>query len=254
MPENRSLDVLFSPAEFERLPARDLSRHTCVVFDVLRATSSMITALANGAEALLPVCDIASALALRSRHPDALLAGERHGWRIGAHLTGGTEFDLGNSPREFVREKVSGKTIIMTTTNGTRALQACAGAGAVYVGAFLNLGALQEALLCRVPAHLLVVCSGTFEEAALEDTLAAGALVDALWSHYESGAVTDGAQIARCVHQAHGQDPHGAMRLARNGRRLLEQPALREDVRWCVERDLHPIVARFEAGKVWRPV
>ena len=123
-----TLEVLFAPAEFEALGARNLSNTVCVVFDVLRATTSMLTALASGAERVYPVREISDALALRTRLPQsALLAGERHGLRIRAAMTGGTDFDFGNSPREFTADRVAGKSIIMTTTNGTRALHACLG-------------------------------------------------------------------------------------------------------------------------------
>src|SRR5215471_12315428 len=109
----KTLQVLFTPSEFASLPQRDLSDTVCVVVDVLRSTSSMIVALANDAAAIIPVSEIPEALAVRQREPGVLLAGEREGLRIGAALTGGTEFDLGNSPREFTKEKVSGKTIVM---------------------------------------------------------------------------------------------------------------------------------------------
>src|SRR5258707_11084275 len=95
------IDVALHPAEIAQLPARDLSRTTCIVFDVLRATSSMVTALANGAAAIVPVADIAEALAVKEKQPDVLLGGERNGLRITAVLTGGTDFDLRNSPREY---------------------------------------------------------------------------------------------------------------------------------------------------------
>src|SRR4051794_8584892 len=121
-----TLEVLLAPAEFAALKDRDLSGTVCVVFDVLRATSSMITALANGAKSILPVEDIAEALRIRALDPKTLLAGERDGMRIGPDLTGQGGFDLGNSPREFMRNAVSGRQIAMTTTNGTRALRACA--------------------------------------------------------------------------------------------------------------------------------
>ena len=85
----KTLEVLFTPAEFAALPQRDLRRTVCVVFDILRATSTMVTALANGAAAVLPVAEIAEALAARAHLPDALLAGERDGFRICADLTGG---------------------------------------------------------------------------------------------------------------------------------------------------------------------
>src|SRR2546429_8000164 len=97
------LEVLFSPAELALLGQRDLSRTICVVFDVLRATSSIVTALSNGATAILPVTEISDALKIRRREPDVLLAGERDGLRIQRNLTGSLDFDLGNSPREFTR-------------------------------------------------------------------------------------------------------------------------------------------------------
>src|SRR5258706_3742216 len=141
-----SLEVLFAPAEFAALEARDLSGAVCVVFDVLRATSSMVTALANGASAVVPVSEIPEALKIRERDQRILLAGERDGLRIQSGLTGGITFDLGNSPREFTREKVNGKMIAMTTTNGTRALRACARAKTVLAASFLNLRATADCL------------------------------------------------------------------------------------------------------------
>ena len=179
------LDVTFTPAEFTALRQRDISQTVCVVFDVLRATSTMVTALANGAREIIPVCEIAEAVALRQARPDLLLAGERDGVRILRAQTGSVDFDLGNSPREFTRERVAGRSIAMTTTNGTRALQACRGAQRVLVGSFLNLGAVAEWLARERPESLLIVCSGTHEEAAYEDVLGAGALCDAVWSQLD---------------------------------------------------------------------
>src|SRR5580765_5869778 len=101
-----SLEVLFTPADFEDLKQQQLTDAVCVVFDVLRATSSMVTALANGAKAIIPVEEISEAVALRRQYSQLLLAGERHGVRIPATLSGGTDFDLGNSPREFRTETV----------------------------------------------------------------------------------------------------------------------------------------------------
>src|SRR5579862_8630774 len=112
-----NLEVLFTPAEFSALKPGDLTEAVCVVFDVLRATSSMMTALANGAVKIFPARAISDALDLRRAHPAALLAGERQGARILAAQSGGVDFDLGNSPREFTAERVAGREIIMTTTN-----------------------------------------------------------------------------------------------------------------------------------------
>ena len=135
----RSLEVLFSPIEFAALEREDLSAATCVVFDVLRATSTMAVALNQGARAIVPVASIPEALAIRAQRPDVLLAGEREGVRSLGELTGGIAFDLGNSPREFRRGMVAGKTIVMTTTNGTRALRAAAHAQTVLVASFVKM-------------------------------------------------------------------------------------------------------------------
>lgn len=130
----------------------------------------------------------------------------------------------------------------MTTTNGTRAFQACAGARRVLAGAFLNLGALAAHLRAWSPERLLLVCSGTVDGAALEDTLAAGALCDLLVDRGGAGPLADSALIARAVYQAHAHDLLGAVRQARNGRRLLAMPDLAPDVPFCLERDRFDLV------------
>jgi 2-phosphosulfolactate phosphatase len=241
------LEVLLSPIEFAALHSRDLSQAVCVVFDILRATTSMVSALANGAEAIVPVAEISEALELRRQRPEVLLAGERDGVRIRGHLTGGVDFDLGNSPREYTADKVHGRTIVMTTTNGTRALRACAGAKTVLVGSFLNLRATYLWLLEQRPAHLFLVCSGTFDEPALEDTLAAGAVCERIWPHYAGGHMSDSAEIARRLYPLMQYDLLGAMKHSRNGRRLLANPELRSDVWYCVQRETLPFIAELQA-------
>ena len=239
-----NLKVTNTPAEFEALAQTDLSQTTCVVLDILRATSSIVTALANGAEKIIPVATIEEALAEKTDHPEALLAGERDGLRITAEQAGGTDFDLGNSPREYTAEIVSGKTIITTTTNGTRALRACADAQCTLVASFLNLRATTDHLRASPPANLVIVCGGTYEEAALEDALAAGAISDALWDLYEVGT-EDSAQVVRHLHMKIGQDLEAAMCFARNGRHLLSQASLKADVKACVQSNAHHLVARL---------
>jgi 2-phosphosulfolactate phosphatase len=241
----KKLEVLFAPAEFAALKERDLRETVCVVFDVLRATSTMVTALANGAAAVIPAEEIAEALALRRERPDLLLAGERDGVRIEANLTGSVAFDRGNSPREFTRERVQGRLIATTTTNGTRALRACASARRVLVGTFLNLQVTAEFIEQEQPDQLLLVCSGTHEEAAYEDVLAAGALCDLLWPAYGSGAVSDSAQMARSLYRMEQGDLPAAFGRSRNGRRLLGLPDLRADVAYCAQRDVLGIIAQL---------
>src|SRR5208282_5998835 len=122
------IDTILTPAELPALAKRDLRETLCVVFDVLRATSTFVTALHNGAKAIIPVGEISEAMAFKNSEfgirnsESVLLGGERDGMKIRTTQTGGTDFNLGNSPREYTPEKVRGNTIVSTTTNGTRAL------------------------------------------------------------------------------------------------------------------------------------
>jgi 2-phosphosulfolactate phosphatase len=246
-----NLEVLFTPAEFTALASRDLRGTVCVVFDVLRATSTFATALHNGAKEIIPVAEISEALEIKKSRPEVLLGGERDGIKISAAQTDGFDFDLGNSPREYTREKVRGKTIVSTTTNGTRALRACAGAKMVLAAAFLNLGATAEFLRRKKFADILIVCAGTGENVALEDTLAAGALCEILSGGFGAGANSISVETARRAYAQAKSNLPGAMRDSENARRLLANPDLRGDVPLCLQRDTCPLIARMEAdGKI----
>ncbi len=227
------IETLLTPAELPALARRDLRDTACVVFDVLRATSTFVAALHNGAQAIIPVSEIAEAVAIRQQRADVLLAGERDGVRIRAAQSGGVDFDFGNSPREFRPEKVRGKTIVSTTTNGTVALRACAGAKIVLAASFLNLAATARFLNQSSPEEILLVCAGTGEGMALEDVLAAGALAGLVDAEY-----SDATEIAsRTFHSAKADLP-AAIASSQNARRLLAIPELRADVAFCAQRDI----------------
>jgi 2-phosphosulfolactate phosphatase len=250
----RRVEVLFTPTEFRALHQRALSNTACVVFDVLRATSTMAAALAAGAAGIIPVCEIAEAIALRHEQPGVLLAGERDGLRISAALTGGIEFDFGNSPREFTSQRIAGKTIVATTTNGTRALRACAGAANVLISSLLNLDATADFLARENLERVCIVCAGTGEEAALEDTLAAGALCERLKSAHGGCDFEDSALIARGSFLEARDNLANAISQARNARRLLSEPELRDDVEFCLRLNALPIAAANDANGVVRRV
>lgn len=233
---DKRIEVLFSPAEYATLPGRDLSQTTCVVFDILRATTTMLTALSHGAAEIIPVCEIAEATALRKSDAKVLLAGERGGLKI-------PDFDFGNSPREFSTEKIRNRRIAITTTNGTRALRACAHGGEVHIGAFRNLGALAAKVAASPRPNLLIVCAGTADEASLEDTLAAGALCESL----NGAKLRDSAEIALATYLHHKPNLIAAVSCARNGRKLLSIPELAPDIAVCFEHDTLKITARMHA-------
>jgi len=270
------IDAILSPAELPALAKRDLRGTVCVVFDVLRATSTFVTALHHGAKAVIPVAEISEALALRRKQPDILLGGERDGVKIRAAQTSGIDFDLGNSPREYTPEKVRGRTIVSTTTNGTRAFRACAGAKLILAASFLNLTATAKFLRQLQPVELLLVCAGTRENKADEDVLAAGALCELLANEpvaqnlkagravpcpppddvtapiqqQSHGAqrtarptLSDPARIARRAYAQAKPDLLAAVRTSENARRLLVIPELRDDVAFCLQQDVFNLVA-----------
>jgi len=261
-----TLEVILTPAELPALAKRGLRDTTCVVFDVLRATSTFVTALHHGAKAIVPVSEIAEALALRQKQPDILLGGERDGVRIRAAQTGGINFDLGNSPREYTPEKIHGKMIVSTTTNGTRALRACTGAQTVLAASFLNLTATAQFIRRLQSAQIVLVCAGTRENIATEDVLAAGALGEMLirWGETTgepNGEQTQSGSRVRSPHQKGiyefsdsvetalsawrkaKSNLFAAVSGAENARRLLAIPELRDDVAFCLRQDVFNLVA-----------
>ncbi|MGH7975362.1 MAG: 2-phosphosulfolactate phosphatase [Limisphaerales bacterium] len=266
------IDAVLSPLELPALAQRDLRETVCVVFDVLRATSTFVTALHNGAKEIIPVSEISEALAIQKNQPDVLLAGERDGVRIS---TNGIDFDLGNSPREFTREKIGGKTIVSTTTNGTRALRACAGAKIVLAASFLNLSATAKFLRQNNFENILIICAGTRENKADEDIIAAGSLCEILirWGETtdepqvkgDNGSrgrsphqkefleLSDSTQIALQAFTQAKSDLAAAISNSENARRLLAIPELRDDVAFCLQRDIFQLVAKMEADGIFRP-
>ena len=246
------IEVCLSPADYQARAATGYGDAVCVVLDVLRATSVMVTGLVNGAAGFVPTAEISAALALRAKCPDALLAGERDGLRITAAQSGGVEFDLGNSPREYTRKRVAGRTIISTTTNGTRALRACATAQNVAVASFLNLNATADWLAQQQTQHVILVCAGTAEYPALEDILGAGALCELLISKCERAKLLDSAETAAGVYREAQLDLFGAISRSQNGQRLMANAELRDDVEFCLRREACGLVALLGADGVVR--
>lgn len=239
-----NIETTLTPAEFGAIANADLRDTACVVLDILRATSTFVTALHNGAKEIIAVREIAEAVAFKQDRDGILLAGERDGVKIQAAQSGGFNFDLGNSPREFTPEKIRDRTIVSTTTNGTRALRACSGAHTVLVASFLNLAATADYLQQKDFAGVLLVCAGTGPNAALEDILAAGALAELLATRgIRLSPLADATEIVRRTFwQARG-DFAAVFDNTQNARRLRAIPELHGDVAFCRQRDVFNLVA-----------
>jgi 2-phosphosulfolactate phosphatase len=230
------VDAILSPTEFGMLADRDLSRTTCVVFDVLRATSCIVTAFAYGAEGVIPVLTIEEAFAIRADRPEVILGGER-----GGNLIPG--FDVGNSPHEYT--DFGRRVIVSTTTNGTVALRAVAHAGRVLVGSLLNIGAIARFLNQERPEELLLVCAGTGATFALEDAFAVGCLAAEFHDGFRSDAVTATTALA----SRQNSDAHRTLSQGANGRTLIGAGRA-ADVAFCAQFDLFDVVPELHRGMI----
>jgi len=163
----RKLETCFSPALFESGENHD---SIVVIIDILRASSAICTAFANGAAAIIPVADVSEAKDYKAR--GYLLAAERDGYVL--------DFaDFGNSPFNFTKDKVKGKTIVYSTTNGTGIINLASSAYMTVVGSFLNIGALTQWLI-KQERNVLIFCAGWKNRFNIEDTVCAGAIAEKL--------------------------------------------------------------------------
>ncbi len=204
----------------------------------------MTTAFQSGASAIYPAKDIEEAWAFRKKHPTALLGGERHGEKIDG-------FDLGNSPLEY--DDVAGRKIISTTTNGTIALRAVAASKTVIASSFLNLQATADFLATQPPEHLLLVCAGTGNEFAIEDGLAAGALLEVLGTSFELESILpDAGQMLLSLWKTHASCIEMALASSKNGRRLIER-GRKAEVEWCARMNVFRTLGVL-SGEALRPL
>jgi 2-phosphosulfolactate phosphatase len=236
----RELHVHFLPSLTSQ---HDLAGDTVVVIDVLRASTTIAFALAAGAREVIPCLHVGDARELKRRYNgNAILGGEREGVKIEG-------FDLGNSPREYVEDVVSGKTVIFTTSNGTRALQACIGAGRVVIGSFVNLSAVCDAVRDDDRVHLL--CAGTRDQITREDVLVAGAMAEHLYVDQLSLSMNDAAQIALDAWQTAtggSRDPQviaRCLKVSQGGRNLLDI-GMGSDIRLAAAVDMVPVIPELE--------
>ena len=217
---------------------------TAVVIDVIRATTTLIEALANGARAVYPTQSTEDALHLASSlgREDTLLCGERKGLKIEG-------FDLGNSPLEFTRKRVDGKRLVMSTTNGTRAFGAVAPAERVVAAAFVNLGAVARAV--ATGEVLALVCAGKEGQFSLDDVVCAGHLLRRLQEAGTPLEMNDAAAAALELSGSLEASP-GFLKETAAGRALMDV-GLEADLPLCAQVDRHEIVPEMRERMILLP-
>lgn len=211
----------------------DLGNSNAVVIDILRATSTIVAAIAHGAMGVIPVAGVDTARALGIQSPGSLLGGERSAVRIEG-------FHLGNSPLEYTDERVAGRLVILSTTNGTRAFELARSARGLYAGSLTNRTALCESLIAS-GRDVCLVCSGTDGRVSDEDCFGAGMIADRLagWGTLTAAASEMRDQAKRNLDQA--EDPSRVIGLSFHGKRLMDL-GLASDIQACGRLDSSGVV------------
>lgn len=222
----KTIEVCLTP---ELLHQHAVVEKVAVVVDVLRASSTMITAFAHGLDRLMPVAYVEGCLALRRL--GYLSAGERDGAKVEG-------FDFGNSPYDVMNGNLKGKSLAMTTTNGTLAIERSKAAKKLAIGAFLNLSAVTN-YLRELDEPVLIVCAGWKGFMNLEDTLFAGALVSELADAYEIQG--DTALAAQLLYKGSQDNLFEVISQTSHAQRLKKLNA-EKDMRFCLKKDEYEVV------------
>ncbi|HTB06335.1 MAG TPA: 2-phosphosulfolactate phosphatase [Bacteroidia bacterium] len=229
-----TIEVCFTPHSFPLYPHKEC---IVVVIDVLRATSSMCTALHYGVEKILPVASILEARNYQSK--GFLVAAERQAQRVDG-------FDLGNSPFEYMKPELKGKIIVFTTTNGTQAIRAAREAYKITIGSFLNLTALCE-WLAGQNKNIILLCAGWKDFFNLEDTLCAGAIAYKLDQTGMFETSYDSTLASKALYELAQKDLYKFMENSSHFIRLAKLN-LQEDIRFCLKPDSAPVVPVMEGN------
>jgi 2-phosphosulfolactate phosphatase len=238
-------DVFFGPAT---LHSAELQGRLVVVIDVLRASSTIVVALANGARTVIPF-DSTDEVITRSKsfeRSEVILAGERKMRTVPG-------FDLGNSPSEFTPEIVGGRTILFSTSNGTAALLALQGARDVLIGSFLNFSAVLAMVrsACRSGIDVALVCAGSDGQFALEDAVCAGHFVRGMTKRMANVALNDAARIAALADRRYAADLRRLFEESSHGRALADA-GYGDDLLLCASVDTHPVVPVYADRQITR--
>ncbi|KJS88160.1 MAG: hypothetical protein JM58_01930 [Peptococcaceae bacterium BICA1-8] len=219
----------------------EIKNSISVVIDVFRASNTIISALGNGANEVLPVTEITLAWELKEKHPDFLLGGERNSQIIKG-------FDFGNSPLEYNKSKVEKKTIILTTSNGTNALKKVEKADNVFVASFANCNAVARKL-DDFNRNITIVCAGTLGTPSLEDTLAAGKIIAEL-KNINNFTLNDYGHLALGSYQNYQGKTLETILMGRNGLRLQSLEKM-EDIKHCALENITEIIPEYTQNKIW---
>jgi 2-phosphosulfolactate phosphatase len=231
------LEVCLSPALLHLYDTKD---KLAVIIDVFRATSTIAAALHNGAASVIPVASVSECIELGNSIPNSITAGERDG-----KVVEGLQY--GNSPSEYPREFVQDKTLILTTTNGTRLLHMMHEAHTIITGAFLNLDAVCDFVAAQ-DRDVILGCASWKDRFNLEDTLFAGAVINAIGDKFEMNC--DSARAAKYLYERSGGKDFGVFLKDSAHYKRLAAYGLEHDLAYCSTPNLHPVVPILRDDKL----
>ena len=237
MPDKSTLEVCLTPG---LLPLYPITGKVVVVIDVLRATTTMCVAIDQGADKVIPVETIEECLSFKGKE-GYILAGERNGRKVEG-------FHFGNSPFEFMNGVVKGKTLVLTTTNGTRAIKMAEHSHQVVIGGFLNFSALSKWLISE-GRDTLLLCSGWRDKFNLEDTVFAGALIHHIKEFFLVDS--DSAFAAEKLYLNSRRNMFHFMKQSSHYRRLAHLGVI-NDIKYCLRPDLTDVVPVLKNGELVR--
>lgn len=223
------IDLIISADDIKDEKVKD---KTVIVIDMLRATSVIVTALNNGCKEVIPVLTVPEALSIAQKDKEGfVLGGERKALKIEG-------FDFSNSPLEYTREFIDGKSLVMTTSNGTRAIKGSNPARNILIGALINARAVAQKTL-EISDDLTIVNAGTYGEFSMDDFICAGYIISCILEKEEAD-LTDIAKTALYVYE-NNKDIVSFIKNASHYKRIQELN-LQEDLKYCCTKDIISIV------------
>ncbi len=228
------LDACFSPFLY---PVYRDDDSIVIIIDILRATSAICTAFEHGAEKIIPVASVEEAREWKAK--GYLVGAERDAIAVEG-------FDFGNSPFSYMGENVKGKTIVLTTTNGTQAIEAARGAYKVAIGSFLNITALSE-WLYQEKRNVLLLCSGWKNKFNLEDALFAGAMTESLTALGDEFILGDACLALKYLYLQARTEPYKFLSGSSHKERL-SRLNLKKDIKYCLTPDQTKVIPILENG------
>ena len=231
------IDIIISADDIKK---EKIENKTVVVIDMLRATSVIITAINNGCIGVIPVLTVEEAAGIvRNSKEDFMLGGERNALKIEG-------FHYSNSPLEYTRETIYGKTLVMTTTNGTKAIKGCIGASSILIGAMLNAKAVAKKMV-GLNKDVVIVNAGTYGEFSIDDFLCSGYILDCVLKEIEV-ELSDIAVTSHYIYK-NNEDIHSFIKYASHYKRITEL-GLKADLEYCCRKDIIDIVPEYKEGNI----